>query len=74
MTASEQVPPRCSCGKPAPEDGGREGVCECCSTCLGWWAISGDALLDALRRVYVGQDPDLVYAELYANSEQEEVR
>jgi hypothetical protein len=23
----------CSCGKPAPEDGGKHGVCECCSTC-----------------------------------------
>jgi hypothetical protein len=25
--------PACSCGKPFPEDGGAEGVCECCSTC-----------------------------------------
>lgn len=24
---------RCECGKPAPYDGGRAGVCECCSTC-----------------------------------------
>lgn len=24
----------CSCGKPSPEDGGKEGVCECCSTCV----------------------------------------
>jgi len=23
----------CSCGKPFPEDGGAEGICECCSTC-----------------------------------------
>lgn len=23
----------CSCGKPFPEDGGKFGVCECCSTC-----------------------------------------
>jgi hypothetical protein len=36
---------------------------------LGWWAISGQQLLDALRRAYNGEDPDLVYAELYANSE-----
>lgn len=38
---------------------------------LGWWTISGEALLDALRRVRDGDDPDLVYAELYANSEVE---
>lgn len=25
----------CSCGKPFPEDGGAEGVCECCSGCAG---------------------------------------
>lgn len=24
---------KCSCGKPFPEDGGKEGVCECCSGC-----------------------------------------
>lgn len=36
---------------------------------LGWWAISGEALLDMLRRVASGEDPDLVYAEEYANSE-----
>lgn len=36
---------------------------------LGWWAISGEAMLDALRRVEAGESPDLVYVELYANSE-----
>lgn len=40
---------------------------------LGWWAISGEALLEMLRRVADGEDPDLVYAEEYANSEHEEV-
>lgn len=25
----------CSCGKLFPEDGGAEGVCECCSGCAG---------------------------------------
>ena len=39
---------------------------------LGWWVLSGEAVLDALRRVRAGEDPDLVYAELYANSEHEE--
>ena len=42
------------------------------SDCLGWWAISGEALMDALHRVADGEDPDLIYAELYANSETEE--
>ncbi len=36
---------------------------------LGWWAISGDALIEALRRASAGEDADLLYAELYANSE-----
>lgn len=36
---------------------------------LGWWAISGEALLGMLRRVQSGEDPDLVYAEEYVNSD-----
>lgn len=36
---------------------------------LGWWAISGAELLAALNRAHDGEDPDMVYAELYANSE-----
>lgn len=39
---------------------------------LGWWAISGDDLLILLRRAYAGEDPDLLYAEAYANSERSE--
>jgi hypothetical protein len=42
-------------------------------TDLGWWTISGEALLCALRRCYLGEDPDMVYAEAYANAEHEEV-
>lgn len=38
---------------------------------LGWWAISGEALLEMLRRVSNGEDPDMVYAEEYANSQVE---
>jgi hypothetical protein len=38
---------------------------------LGWWCIAGSVLLDALRRASAGEDPDLVYAELYANCEVE---
>lgn len=36
---------------------------------LGWWSISGEALLAMLRRVHDGEDPDLVYAEEYANAQ-----
>jgi hypothetical protein len=36
---------------------------------LGWWCISGEALLEMLREVSEGADPDLVYAEHYANSD-----
>jgi hypothetical protein len=38
---------------------------------LGWWAISGESILEMLRRVENGESPDLVYAEAYANSRQE---
>lgn len=37
-------------------------------TDLGWWTISGEALLAALHRAQLGEDPDMIYAELYANS------
>lgn len=40
-------------------------------TPLGWHAISGEELLDALRRCTAGEDADLVYAELWANAEHE---
>lgn len=40
---------------------------------LGWWALSGDSLLELLRRAHAGEDPDLLYAEEYANSEHEHV-
>jgi hypothetical protein len=38
---------------------------------LGWWVIHGSTILDALRRACAGEDPDLLYAELYANCEVE---
>lgn len=34
-----------------------------------WWCISGAAFLDALHRAHAGEDPDLLYAEHYANSD-----
>ena len=35
---------------------------------MGWWAISGEDLLDMLRRAANGENPDLIYAEAYANA------
>ena len=37
-----------------------------------WWVIRGSELLDLLRRCRAGEDPDLVYVEAYANTEQPE--
>ncbi|HET6916615.1 MAG TPA: hypothetical protein VFH56_11050 [Acidimicrobiales bacterium] len=47
------------------------GRCLCCRPAgnLGWWTISGEALMDALRRAHDGEDPDLIYTEQYANSD-----
>jgi hypothetical protein len=39
---------------------------------LGWWAISGEAIIDGLRRAHDGENPDVLYAELYANSRTDE--
>lgn len=36
-----------------------------------WWTINGQELFDALTRAYAGDDPNLVYMELFANSESE---
>jgi len=38
---------------------------------LGWWVIRGAHLLAMLRRAHDGEDPDLIYAEEYANSDHE---
>lgn len=40
---------------------------------LGWWAISGDALMEALVRANNGEDAGMLYTELYANAEAETV-
>mgnify|MGYP003405113322 CR=1 len=40
---------------------------------LGWWSISGEAFLAALRRCEGGEWADGVYAELYANCRVERV-
>ena len=36
---------------------------------LGWWVMSGEDFLDCLNRCRKGEDPDMVYAEQYANSD-----
>lgn len=38
---------------------------------LGWHTMSGEFLLHIMRRCYEGEDPDLVFAEIYANAERE---
>lgn len=40
---------------------------------LGWHVMPGELLLNALRRVAKGEDPDLVFAELWANADHEQV-
>jgi len=40
---------------------------------MGWWAISGEAILELLKRAHAGEDPDLLYIEAYANSEVEKI-
>jgi len=36
---------------------------------MGLWVIHGETLIQALRRTHEGEDPDIVYAELYANAD-----
>lgn len=33
-----------------------------------WWAISGEAIQDALRRAHAGEDPDVIYLQLCLES------
>lgn len=42
-------------------------------TALGWNVISSEGLLDLLRRANAGEDPDLLFAEAWANAEHEEI-
>ena len=39
-----------------------------------WWSINGQVLLDALNRAHNGDDPDVVYLELFANSDTVDVK
>lgn len=38
---------------------------------LGWWTLSGEALMEMLARCHTGEDPWAVYLEFYANSDHE---
>ena len=38
---------------------------------LGWHVMSGELLLTALRKVALGENPDIVFAELYANADKD---
>ena len=40
----------------------------------GWWCISGEELNAALHRVENGDNPEIVYLELVANSTVEDYR
>lgn len=46
-----------------------EQWCEGWHQPMGWWTISGERLLELLRRAHAGESPDLIYAEEYMNSE-----
>lgn len=37
-----------------------------------WWTINGDELMGVLKRAHEGEDPDLLYVELVANSSTDE--
>lgn len=50
--------------------------CEGGESCrpLGWHVISGEALLTALWRCQQGETASLVFAELWANADHEQVQ
>lgn len=39
---------------------------------LGWWTLPGEDLMEAMRRAHAGESPELIYAEMYANSRVEQ--
>ena len=41
---------------------------------LGWHVIGGTHLLELFRRCAEGENPDLVFAEIWANAEHEDYR
>lgn len=41
------------------------------ATPLGWHVISGERLLEVLRRAAAGEEPDILFAEMWANADHE---
>ena len=39
---------------------------------MGWWTMSGEDFMNALVRCYNGENPEIIYTEMYANSNIEE--
>jgi hypothetical protein len=39
---------------------------------LGWHVISGEDLLELLRRAHDGEDPDFLYMTEYVNAERDD--
>jgi hypothetical protein len=39
---------------------------------LGWWVIHGGVLMELMQRAAAGEDPDMLYAEHYANCDHTE--
>lgn len=35
---------------------------------MGWWTLSGEDFLAAMKRAHDGENPDVIYAEYFANS------
>ena len=43
-------------------------ACSCHEHRMGWWTLSGEDFLEAMKRAHVGEDPDMLYAEYFANA------
>ncbi len=59
-------------GEPARTDG--DGVADMTAPAHdAWWTIHSSVIQEMLRRAFQGDDPDLLYVELIANSRIEPV-
>ena len=52
--------------------GHKEKMSEQTAAPPAWHVIRGDQLLEMLRRVQAGEDPEMVYLEEYVNAERDE--
>ena len=60
-------------GEPARTDGGDVAVMTAPEPHDAWWTIHSSVVQEMLRRAFHGEDPDLLYVELIANSRIEPV-